>query len=57
MFIEGKFVTAFLGLSAINKIESLAKEEDDEEEEQEDSLAENIGVTMVPAGVKVGYHL
>ena len=52
MFIEGKFATAFLGLSAINKIESLAKEEDDDEEEQEDSLAENIGVTMVPAGAK-----
>lgn len=51
MFIEGKFAAAFLELSAVSKLESLAVLKSDEET-QEDSLNENIGVAMVPAGPK-----
>jgi|LSQX01.1.fsa_nt_gb multiple sugar transport system substrate-binding protein len=50
MFIEGKYATAFLALSAVNKLESLVEKESDEEETEEDSLTDNIGVAMVPAG-------
>lgn len=50
MFIEGKYAAAFLALSAVNKLESLVEKESDEEETEEDSLTDNIGVAMVPAG-------
>lgn len=54
MFIEGKYATAFLSLSAINKLEILVDDENDDEnqEDEENTVMENIGVAMVPAGPK-----
>lgn len=60
MFIEGKYATAFLSLSAVDKLESFIDEENyngndndnENQENKEDTLLENIGIAMVPAGPK-----